>query len=155
MKAEWLLKNITDYKERADPVIPGEVPVRGVTPRVNGITLNGTARHFPGSTFRSPSPTKQGPPLPGQSKKIQRDTSFKESSAFVRTQAGMTTFLELERDVDGYLSRTPIPAASDPTVQQLKQRLLRYAVPLEDDGDFDGALSTLDGEVGAKRKLCV
>ncbi|KAI1790367.1 hypothetical protein LXA43DRAFT_511803 [Ganoderma leucocontextum] len=153
LKAERLLKNITDYKERADPIIPGEVPVRGVTPRVNGIALNGTARPFPGSAFRSPSPTKQGPPLPGQSRKIQRDTTFPESSAYVRTQAGMTAFLQLERDVDEYLSRTPVPDASDPTVRQLKERLLRYAVPLEDDGHIDGPLSTLDGEVGAKRKL--
>lgn len=67
----------------------------------------------------------------------------------------MTTFLQLERDVDECLSRTPMPDASNPTVQQLKQRLLRYAVPLEDDGDVEGPLSTLDGDVGAKRKLCV
>ena len=67
----------------------------------------------------------------------------------------MTTFLELEQDVDEYLSRTPVPDASDPTVQQLKNRLLRYAVPSENDGNIDGPLSTLDGEVGAKRKLCV
>ena len=151
-----MLNNITDYKERADPVIPGEVPVRGVTPRVNGITLNGTARHFPGSTFRSPSPTKQGPPLPGQSKKIQRDTTFAESTALLRSQAGMTAFLELERDVDDYLAREDSLDASDPSVQQLKQRLLRYA-SLDEDADgplsTDGSMSTIDGDTGAKRKL--
>ncbi|TBU46661.1 hypothetical protein BD309DRAFT_953609 [Dichomitus squalens] len=152
-KAERLLKNITDYKERTDPIIPGEVPFRGITPRVNGITLNGTSHHFPGSVFRSPSPTKQAAPLPGQSKKIQRDTTFPESSAYVRTQAGMRTFLQLERDVDEYLSRTPVSEETDPTVQQLKERLLRYAVRLEDDAEPDGVLSTVDGEVGVKRKL--
>ena len=153
-KAERLLKNITDYKERADPVIPGEVPVRGVTPRVNGVTLNGTGRHH--STFRSPSPTKPTVVLPGQSKKIQRDTTFAESTALLRSQAGMTAFLELERDVDDYLAREDSLDASDPIVQQLKQRLLRYA-SLDEDADgplsTDGSMSTIDGDTGAKRKL--
>ena len=67
----------------------------------------------------------------------------------------MTTFLQLERDVDEYLSRTPVPDESDPIVQQLKERLLRFAVPLGDDAEADGSLSTVDGDVGAKRKLCV
>ncbi|RPD57818.1 hypothetical protein L226DRAFT_575970 [Lentinus tigrinus ALCF2SS1-7] len=153
-KAERLLKNITDYKERADPVIPGEVPVRGMTPRMNGVTLNGTSRHH--STFRSPSPTKPTIVLPGQSKKIQRDTTFAESSALLRSQTGMTAFLELERDVDDYLAREDSLDASDPGVQQLKQRLLRYASPDEDgDGSLsvDASTSSFDGDIGAKRKL--
>ncbi|KAI0800213.1 hypothetical protein C8Q74DRAFT_1363991 [Fomes fomentarius] len=152
VKAERLLKNITDFKERADPVIPGEVPVRGVTPRVNGVTMNGSGRRN-GSVFRSPSPTKQSAPLPGQSRKIQRDTTFAESTALVRTQAGMTSFIELERDVDHYLARHPQPDDSDPSVAHLKERLLRFVCPSEDDGEADVSLSTLDGGVGVKRKL--
>ena len=158
VKAEKLLKNITDFKERADPVIPGEVPVRGVTPRVNGVSLNGSGRRH-GSMFRSPSPTKQSAPLPGQSKKIQRDTAFPDSTALVRTQAGMTTFIELERAVDDYLTRQPEPDPSDPAVVQLKERLLRFACPADDDGEgalsADPSLSTIDGEIGVKRKLYV
>ncbi len=154
VKAERLLKNITDFKERADPVIPGEVPVRGVTPRVNGVTMNGSGRRH-GSVFRSPSPTKQSAPLPGQSRKIQRDTTFAESTALVRTQAGMTSFIELERDVDHYLARHPQRDDSDPSVTQLKERLLRFVCPPEDDGEADVSLSTLDGGVGVKRKLYV
>ncbi|RDX48606.1 hypothetical protein OH76DRAFT_1556909 [Lentinus brumalis] len=153
-KAERLLKHITDYKERADPVIPGEVPVRGITPRLNGVTLNGTSRHH--STFRSPSPTKPTVVLPGQSKKIQRDSTFAESTALLRSQAGMTAFLELERDVDDYLTREDSLDPSDPAVRQLKERLLRYA-SADEDGESplsgEGSMSTIDGNIGAKRKL--
>ncbi len=155
-KAERLLKHITDYKERADPVIPGEVPVRGITPRLNGVTLNGTSRHH--STFRSPSPTKPTVVLPGQSKKIQRDSTFAESTALLRSQAGMTAFLELERDVDDYLTREDSLDPSDPAVRQLKERLLRYA-SADEDGESplsgEGSMSTIDGNIGAKRKLSV
>ena len=149
------MKHITDLKERTDPVIPGDVPVRGVA-RVNGIALNGTGRHLPGATYRSPSPTKQATPAPGQAKKIQRDTSFSDSPAFVRTQDGMSTFLQRERDVDDYLMHEADVDPSDPAVQQLKERLLQYATT-EDDKDTslfgDGAISTADGEIGMKRKL--
>ncbi|KAI0365089.1 hypothetical protein BV20DRAFT_1028716 [Pilatotrama ljubarskyi] len=158
VKAERLLQNITDLKERADPVIPGEVPVRGITPRVNGTSLNGNGRLPPGLSFRSPSPTKQSAPLPGQTRKIQRDTTFPESSAIVRSQAGMSTFLELDRDVDAFLSGQPDSRGRQPSATELKERLLRYAVVVDDDMDASSIagssnLSTVDGDIGAKRKL--
>ncbi|KAH9851132.1 hypothetical protein C2E23DRAFT_832648 [Lenzites betulinus] len=154
VKAERLLKNITDLKERADPIIPGEVPVRGITPRVNGVSLNGHNRTAPGLSFRSPSPTKQSALLPGQSKKIQRDMTFPESSAIVRTPATMATFQQLDRDVDAFLAHQLSPKSHAPPPPDLKQRLLRYAV-IDDEGDSvtGGMLSTIDGDVGAKRKL--
>ena len=137
-------------------MIPGEVHVRGVTPRVNGVSVNGSSRHH-SVAFRSPSPTKQSAPLPGQSKKIQRDTTFGDSTALVRTQEGMTAFLELERDVNDYLTRQPEPGDSDPSVTQLKERLLRFTFPSDDDGALssDLSLGTIDGEIGMKRKLYV
>ncbi|KAI0827764.1 hypothetical protein BC628DRAFT_1368312 [Trametes gibbosa] len=153
VKAERLLKNITDLKERADPVIPGEVPVRGITPRVNGVSLNGHSRLTPGLSFRSPSPTKQAV-LPGQSKKIQRDTTFPESSAIVRSPAAMATFSQLDRDVDAYLAHQLAQRGHSPSAPDLKHRLLRYAViDDEPEGVIGGTLNTIDGEVGAKRKL--
>ncbi|KAI8971000.1 hypothetical protein BD414DRAFT_501326 [Trametes punicea] len=154
-KAEKLLENITDLKERADPIIPGEVPVRGITPRVNGASVNGNGRLHSALSFRSPSPIKQSAPLPGQTRKVRRDTTFPESSAIVRTQAGMSTFLELDRDVDAYLSHQLGAGQFDPAASNLKQRLLRYAVIVEDetDGTAGSSLSTIDGDVGAKRKL--
>ncbi|KAI9059886.1 hypothetical protein FKP32DRAFT_1613921 [Trametes sanguinea] len=153
VKAERLLQNITDLKERADPIIPGEVRVRGITARVNGTSVNGNGRLPPGLSFRSPSPTKQSAPLPGQARRIQRDTTFPESSAIVRSQAGMTSFLELDRDVDAYLSYRVESGDPQPSDSELKQRLLRYAVIVDDDVPAGGSLSTIDGDVGAKRKL--
>ena len=152
-----MLNNITDYKERADPVIPGEAPTRGVA-RVNGVTLNGTGRHV-GSPYRSPSPTKQATPLPGQTKKVQRDSSFLESPAFVRSQDGMNAFMELDHAVDDFLMHETDIDPADPAVQQLKDRLLHYAASTDDDKDTslfgDGSMSTMDGDIGGKRKLCV
>ncbi|OSC97569.1 Bromodomain-domain-containing protein, partial [Trametes coccinea BRFM310] len=152
-KAERLLQNITDLKERADPIIPGEVRVRGITPRINGTSINGNGRLPPGLSFRSPSPTKQSAPLPGQARRIQRDTTFPESSAIVRAQAGMTSFLELDREVETYLSYRPESGDPQPSESELKQRLLRYAVIVDDEGSAGASLSTIDGDVGAKRKL--
>ncbi|KAI0752833.1 hypothetical protein C8Q80DRAFT_1351282 [Daedaleopsis nitida] len=150
-KAERLLKHITDFRERADPVIPGEVRVKGTATRVNGTSLNGSSRHH-GLGLRSPSPTKQSAPVPGHAKK--RDTTFEESPALVRTQAGMSTFLQLEREVDDYLLRES--RDDDPAVLNLKERLSRFTSSSEDGGSplsADGSLNTIDGEVGTKRKL--
>ncbi|KAI0325865.1 hypothetical protein GY45DRAFT_1374421 [Cubamyces sp. BRFM 1775] len=158
VKAERLLQNITDLKERADPVIPGEVPVRGITPRPNGISINGHGRLPPGLSFRSPSPTKHSAPQPGQTRKIQRDTTFPESPAIVRSQAGMSAFLQLDKDVDAYVSRQLLASgAPQPSASELKRRLLQYAVVVDDDVDgvasAGASLSTIDGDIGAKRKL--
>ncbi|KAI0774954.1 hypothetical protein BD413DRAFT_611933 [Trametes elegans] len=158
VKAERLLKNITDLKERTDPVIPGEVSVRGITPRANGVSINGNGRLPPRPSFRSPSPTKQSAPLPGQSRKIQRDTTFSESSAIVRSQAGMSTFLHLDKDVDAFLSQQLDSSGSQLHAPDLKRRLLQYAVVVDDDADGGSlpsshSLSTVDGDVGTKRKL--
>lgn len=128
VKAERLLKNITHLKERADPVIPGEVRVRGITPRVNAVTLNDHVRLPLGLSFRSPGPTKQPIPLPGQSRKIQRDTPFPESAPLVRTSAMMAMFLQLDREVDTFLSQQLAPGAHTPPGAGLKQHLLRHAV---------------------------
>ncbi|OJT07920.1 Transcriptional activator spt7 [Trametes pubescens] len=157
IKAERLLKNITDLKERADPVIPGEVRVRGITPRINGVTVNGHGRLPPSLSFRSPSPTKQSAPLPGQSRKIQRDTTFPESPALVRSPAMMATFVQLDKDVDTFLSQQLVTGSHTPSDAGLKQRLLRYAV-IDDEADGSslttgGSLSTIDGDLGMKRKL--
>ena len=69
----------------------------------------------------------------------------------------MTAFFELERDVNDYLTRQPEPGDSDPSVTQLKERLLRFTFPSDDDGALssDLTLGTIDGEIGMKRKLYV
>ncbi|KAI0669507.1 hypothetical protein C8Q78DRAFT_1040274 [Trametes maxima] len=155
-KAERLLANITDLRERTDPVIPGELSSRGITPRVNGVSVNGNGRLPPGLSFRSPSPTKQAAPLPGQSRKIQRDTTFPESPAIVRSQAGMSAFLQLDRDVDAFLSQQlDAGGSSQLSAPELKQRLLQYAVIVDDDADggAGSSLNAADGPVGTKRKL--
>ncbi|KAJ3993971.1 SAGA complex protein, partial [Lentinula boryana] len=78
-KAEKLLANITDRKERADPHIPFDFSSSGaIHPKINGI--NGRAH------TRSPS-------IP------RRDTSFEESPALIRTPEGMTMFRDLDRSL--------------------------------------------------------
>ena len=60
-KAEKLLKYVTDRKDRSDPVIPGEIVARGVTPKVNGVIHNGligVARARSSQPSKSPSPAK-------------------------------------------------------------------------------------------------
>ncbi|OBZ69870.1 hypothetical protein A0H81_10152, partial [Grifola frondosa] len=153
-KAEKLLKNITDYKERADPAIPGEVPLR-VVPKVNGITVNGHGRSHPPSSLRSPSPVKQGVAYPVASKKVRRDVPFSDSPAIHRTQSGMSTFVKLDRELDSVF--TTSVSDNERASSSLKDQLIEYA-PLEEDGDSgrstpETSLKTVDGEIGGKRKL--
>ncbi|OCH89427.1 hypothetical protein OBBRIDRAFT_819742 [Obba rivulosa] len=157
-KAEKLLQNITDYKERADPVIPGDIRVRSVTPKLNGITINGNGRtHTPVST-RSPSPAKQSVGISAGSKKPRRDATFPESPAVVRSGEGMAMFARLDRELDRVLD-TEMVDASDSAAADLAATLSRYAPVYDDESESSGSGSpdswngVPDGEVGAKRKL--
>lgn len=153
VKAEKLLKNITDYKERADPVIP-DISAIPVAPRTNGITLNGHARLRPLSPVKSPSPGKAIPIVQPSSKRPRRDGSFADSPAIVRSAEGMATFLQLDRELDRWMN-APHPAnGGADSVQHLEHRLMRYVSVSDDESDFGSAsLHTIDGGIGEKRKL--
>lgn len=153
-KAEKLLQNITDWKERADPVIP-DISAVTVAPRTNGIALNGHARLHSASPAKSPSPGKVIPIVQPSSKKPRHDGSFADSPAIVRSAEGMVAFLRLDQELDRWTNanapRLANGAADD--IQQLEQQLRRYLTASDDEFDGGVSLYTMDGAVGEKRKL--
>ncbi|KAG0701178.1 hypothetical protein DFH29DRAFT_990202 [Suillus ampliporus] len=137
-KADRLLQNITDRKERIDPPLPpvlsqpshsaSPVPMRPtavVRPKING------AAH---THKRSPSFRTQTPINPKQ----RMDLPFAESPALERTPHGMVTFRALESEAgpssipNGYSSSTSTN---------------------EYDSEADDALMSVDNDSGEKRKL--
>lgn len=149
-RANILLRNITDRKDRVDPPIPGELS-RSATPRLNGVVTNGIARTRPSSRLKSPSPGK----AIVIDKRARKDTTFEDSPAIIRTATGMSTFLDLDRELDARLAALSINGY--PASDEIEDRL-RGLIPSLDAGndDEDGpefALRTLEAEVGEKRKL--
>ncbi|KAH6897911.1 SAGA complex protein [Coprinopsis sp. MPI-PUGE-AT-0042] len=125
LKAERLLKYITDRKDRTDPSIPFELapPQPGIArPKLNGVS----------SHQRTPSINGKPLQLPPQKK-----LPFAESAAIIRTGEGMATFRELDRG----LGEGSVDA------QQRLRSLVPHLQPTEDDSD------TMDGATGDKRKL--
>ncbi|TCD67766.1 Transcriptional activator spt7 [Steccherinum ochraceum] len=156
-KAERLLKYVTDRKDRADPHIPGEMANHGIISKVNGTSLNGVvpglARPRSIQSSKSPSPAKLFADADGQSRK---DVPFQDSLAIVRTQAGMTTFRELDRELDERLAGMQLENEVDEWTTGLESKLKAYGSTVdedEDDGDGDVSLKTHDGDIGEKRKL--
>lgn len=149
VKAEQLLKNITDRKERLDPSIPSELMSRSSTPKINGAT-NGhaVARPRPVAFTKSPSPAKA--PIAGSSRRPRRDVPFPESPAIVRTAEGMAAFMQLDRELDQRLDRALGEAGLGGS--ELEERLKEYVD--SEVGEDDGS-STNEGEVGEKRKRYV
>ena len=121
VKAERLLKYITDRKERTDPPIPSDLPPTGVArPRMNGMNGRG------GSHTRSPSLTNGSTPISRTSTKYRRDIPFADTPAIIRTPEGMAQFLELDRE-----AATAHPSSS------LVHTLRLLGPPVEGDSDGD------------------
>ncbi|KAH9922095.1 uncharacterized protein B0H18DRAFT_1121112 [Fomitopsis serialis] len=154
VKAEKLLKNITDWKERADPVIPSDIAAILIAPRTNGVTLNGHARVHSPVLAKSPSPGKAIPIAQPSSKKPRHDGSFADSPAIVRSAEGMAAFVRLDQELEWWTNTAhPTNIVNDET-QHLEQRLRRYKPVSDDELDIDSlSLHTMDSGVGEKRKL--
>ena len=147
-KAEKLLKNITDRRERLDPPVPSDVS-RGGTPKVNGSGVNGhaVARSRSVAFTKSPSPSKPfgvaGPST------ARRDAQFPDQPAIVRTAEGMVEWLRLDKELDARLNGELLSnGLSGPSVEE---RLREFAGSSAEVHDEDGM--SVDGEVGEKRKL--
>lgn len=138
VKAESLLKSITDYKERTDPPIPADLPIRTGAPRLNGTSINGHARSHTPSAVQSPGPSIPHVAIPSSSGKFSKDLPFPETSAIARTSAGMASFLQLDQQLSSL-----VPSED---TEGLEERLSRFAAGTD---DLDNAYS----EVGTKRKL--
>ncbi|TFY58631.1 hypothetical protein EVJ58_g6299 [Rhodofomes roseus] len=151
-KAEKLLKNITDWKERADPVIPQDIAVITVAPRTNGVTLNGHARVQSPALVKSPSPGKAVATVQPSSKKARHDGSFAESPAIVRSADGMAAFSRLDQELEWWTDASHPANSND--AQHLEQWLRRYTPMSDDEQDVgSSSLQTIDGDIGEKRKL--
>jgi len=104
LKAERLLRNITDRKERSDPLIPSDLP--GRTPstiliKPNGI--NGHSRSLSGTPAPMLPPAKSTiriPPSTLSKKKKSKDVNFPDSPAIVRTAEGMRLFKSADEGLD-------------------------------------------------------
>ncbi|KAJ6592683.1 hypothetical protein B0H19DRAFT_1245522 [Mycena capillaripes] len=167
LKADRLLKNITDRKERADPVIPaalgggGPAPGRTSSPfpssqssaKPNG-AINGTAHRPPTITikprksFNDGSSSRRGS---ASGTALKRDLSlsayapaqkFEEMPALVRTAEGMRAFAAADADAGPAALRAYLPAD-----------LLDVVVKQEEvDEDATDAMEVDDGVLGDKRR---
>ncbi|KAG7446095.1 uncharacterized protein BT62DRAFT_895695 [Guyanagaster necrorhizus] len=129
-KAEKLLRNITDRKERADPVIPAALQ----GPKVNGM-VNGYSR--PGMVHprsSSSAPLAKTIVKPTAVPLQRRDLPFADSPALIRTQHGMSLFAKLNHD-------------SPPRDE------LRVFAPDYQSDDVDPIEAKVEAVTGEKRKL--
>ncbi|KAJ2917713.1 hypothetical protein MD484_g2706, partial [Candolleomyces efflorescens] len=130
VKAERLLKYITDRKDRTDPQIPFDLapPQPGIArPRMNGSTHR-----------RTPSTLAPQPMASSSSHKLD----LLDSPALIRTPEGMVAFRELDR---GLMSDSPSRA----TLDRLKQITPFAETELESDPD-DGAATGDKRKTGAE-----
>lgn len=149
-KAELLLRNITDRKERLDPHIPTNLATKNGTVKVNGINGHSVARPRPVAFTKSPSPNKL-PAASAPSRVPRRDVPFPESSAIVRTAEDMLTFRNLDRELDARLDQELATTAFG--VLSLEEKLKEYVVEDVEKVTEDGGFAATDVGVGEKRKL--
>jgi transcriptional activator SPT7 len=144
-KSEKLLKNITDRKERTDPVIPGDLPGRSpsaVTIKQNGI--NGHVRSH--SSTPTPTPLAKSviriPPIAIQRKRSSTETIFPDMPALIRTADGMSTFKLLNEDMEIDESN-------------VEDRLRSYTLEELEDHQVEAESEDEYVMIGEKRKPCV
>jgi transcriptional activator SPT7 len=138
-KADRLLKNITDRKERIDPPLPAAlsqpshsaspVPMRPTAtarPKINGMAY--THRRSPSLTATQTSITP----------KQRMDLPFADSPALERTPHGMAAFHALESEAGP--SSIPNGYSSSASTNDY-------------DSEADEALMSIDNDSGEKRKL--
>ncbi|KAJ8488105.1 hypothetical protein ONZ45_g14087 [Pleurotus djamor] len=137
IKAERLLKHITDKKERTDPVIPSDLP----RAKINGV--NGHSK------YRSPS---YGPETPNS--RLQsphkrhplRDVPFAEAPAIIRTPESMSLFSRLDKNID-----SEDPAIQKPALEQVRELASCSRIGNELPDDEFSPMEVDD--LGDKRKL--
>ncbi|KAI0087073.1 hypothetical protein BDY19DRAFT_955929 [Irpex rosettiformis] len=147
-KAHTLLKNVTDRKERLDPSIPSTLGGKGGA-KVNGINGHGVARPRPVAFTKSPSPAKT-PSASTQARKSRKDVPFSESPAIVRTAEDMTTFAQLDKELDVGLNNDL--SAGEFSGLSLEEKLRAFSVDDSESGGDDGFMA-VDSDVGEKRKM--
>ena len=167
-KADGLLVNITDRKDRVDPNIPPDFsaypPSRSAArPKINGYSSHDRIRPF--SMSRSHSNASRSSmvngirPAPGTAiKKMNMNGTFGETPALVRTPEGMAAFRSLDMELDGLGGPGPstLAHANGHSSQFLVDRLRSYIMAPEwESGSEDEQLSggELESDAGLKRRL--
>ena len=170
-KADGLLVNITDRKDRADPTIPPDFsaspPSRPVArPKINGYSSHdrikssaasqSLAGHVPVSRL---SLTNGIRPAPGTSiKKMNVDVPFGDMAALVRTSEGMAAFRSLDIELDGLGEPGPstLAHANGHVNHGLIERLRGYVMTSEWESESEDEQPTgvkAENDTGLKRRL--
>jgi transcriptional activator SPT7 len=138
-KADRLLKNITDRKERIDPPLPAALSQTPHSASPIPMRPNATARPkingTPYAHKRSPSFTATQTSI---NPKQRMDLPFADSPALERTPHGMAAFRELESEAG---------PSSIPNGYSSSSSTNGY------DSEADEALISIDNDSGEKRKL--
>ncbi|KAF9222438.1 hypothetical protein BS17DRAFT_735927 [Gyrodon lividus] len=169
-KADRLLANITDRKDRMDPSIPADLSLSSGTrpvarPKINGYASHDRIRpHSPahsnsisGSRPGSANGVRLGSGM--AAKKMRRDAPFGDTPALVRTPEGMVAFRSLDIGLEGLGEPGPSTLAHSNgySNQGVLERLRGYTmVPeWESESEEEKTLSgiKLENDVGDKRKL--
>ncbi|KAK0231399.1 hypothetical protein IW262DRAFT_1343900 [Armillaria fumosa] len=129
-KADKLLRNITDRKERHDPVIPAALQGPKVNGMANGYSRPGMVHHRSSSS----GPLAKAIVKPTAMSLQRRDLPFTDSPALIRTQHGMSVFAKLNHDS---------PSRDE----------LRVFAPDYQSDEEDSSEARLEVGTGEKRKL--
>ncbi|KAL4079299.1 hypothetical protein J3A83DRAFT_4208682 [Scleroderma citrinum] len=161
-KADRLLMNITDRKDRVDPPIPGDPPSatgRPVArPKINGITHDRNRDHTFTKQYQR-SPTLSGSGSSSSTKhsssgrsvigawssstadsRSRKETLFPDSMALIRTPEGMAAFRDLDQgvaqllDTEDFQTGKPGPSTLA-HAHNIVGRLRQYTLPPEPDDE--------------------
>jgi hypothetical protein len=109
-----------------------------------------------GHSHRYPLSIKSGTSVIRLSAKQRQDIPFSEMPAIVRTPASMSTFLQLDQDLNRNRVASKAVPPSETHDPNLVRKLKELALPMEDEIDSEDADSPGSIEsVGEKRKLYV
>ncbi|KAG6853732.1 hypothetical protein C0991_001866 [Blastosporella zonata] len=158
LKADRLLKYITDRKERTDPPIPSDITTTHVARlKING---NGTSNGRSYSHNRSPSlpsisksstPTMKASPSLSARPVPRRDAPFPDTPAIARTSTGMALFSNIDRVV----STAPNDTTASKDTPSLLEKLQELAAPIElpSAPPTPSSDDSTDVDAGEKRKI--
>ena len=161
VKADRLLKYITDRKERAEPPIPSELAVTHVArPKLNGhVALNGRGHShkrtpsFPSTIHKSGSQTptiKLTTSVSATTNASRVNLQFDDTPAITRTREGMARFSRLDHDI----MQASHPGSNTDTKSLLK-KLQEFSPSVEDSSEPESDVQTPDSNSGDKRKAYV
>ncbi|KAF8132050.1 hypothetical protein EV363DRAFT_1449731 [Boletus edulis] len=168
-KADRLLANVTDRKDRVDPLIPPDFssspPSRPIArTKINGYSSHDRIRPYithshPGVIPPSRSSLTNGiRPAPGMTiKKMNMDVPFGDMPALVRTPEGMAAFRSLDLELDGLGEPGPstLAHANGQLNQGLLERLRSFVMTPERESESEDeqfSSSELENDAGLKRR---